>query len=239
MKKYLTILIIIIAFSLFSCYKETLYNGLEKILFVYNNIENDRSNNITVYTINIKGKDLKKIFNVKTTAPPYNSDIITNQETIELIEKNKEKVKFLFTKPLRCFSGNFCAYSNYLDSYDVVAGGEVYKGVYLYDLEKEEEIKIDNKIPDIIPSLFSKDGNLYITSLSFSYDGNYLFFVSINGNLYVYSILSNEVNKLIGSSEEIFGLRKVDRVGNLLYFILGDTESSLYEFNIITGEKNI
>ncbi len=47
------------------------------------------------------------MFDIKVDKPPYISDVETDQETVRLIKTKRERVKFLFEKPLRVFKGKF------------------------------------------------------------------------------------------------------------------------------------
>ena len=225
-QKYIVLILILLLFSSSSCIKpQERENSLShEILFIRHDIKQDGSDNQSIYILNVEDGKINKLFDIKVDKPPYISDVETDQETVRLIKTKRERVKFLFEKPLRVFKGKFCAYSNYIEPGDIVAGGEVYKGIYLYNLENRKKIKIDEDI--------------FVNSLSFSHDLKYLFINSL-GNLYAYSMDDGNIRKVIEKNENFFGMMKMDRVSDEIYLIADYVYPNLYRYRIKEKKKEL
>jgi len=203
---------------------------------------------IKLYSVSVDGKNLKEILtldksefkNTNTYGNYFDSlalkgDIFTDGTTISYIKNNIDKFKYFLTNyPLYAFSNNFCAYSTPISTSDTVSGGACFKGVYLYNMSTGTAIQIDKMLDGKLPnSSFSKDGNLFITSLSFSQDGKFLFVVSYPDD--EISVFSLKQMKFIGTFQpNIQHVWHVDKVENSLYFLAGTDTSNVYQFDIDT-----
>ena len=186
-------------------------------------------NAFEVYTIGINGKNLNKLLTVNKGNLPH-IDVNTDQSTVNYIKNNLDRFKDAFTHPLYVFSKNFYAYSMPIEENDVVSGGGYYKGVFLCNVETNKTVQIDRDLTHQLPSsLFSQDGSLFVSSLSFSHDGKFLFLCSWN----YLSVFSIEQIKFTGIFHiDVGRMRNVDRVLNNLYFAGGTDASVIFKFDI-------
>ena len=236
MKKYLKIVLIIAVSTFIVCfflYKATHSGRINQesntpeILFA----RTVSDNAFEVYTIGINGKNLNKLLTVNKGNLPH-IDVNTDQSTVNYIKNNLDRFKDAFTHPLYVFSKNFYAYSMPIEENDVVSGGGYYKGVFLCNVETNKTMQIDRDLTHQLPSsLFSKDGSLFVSSLSFSHDGKFLFVASYpNDDL---SVFSMEQMKFTGTFHmNVHRIWKVDKVLNSLYFLTGTDSSNIFQFDI-------
>ncbi len=233
-KKYLSVIVIvaiIIFIVCFSLYKvahpgRMLYKSkIPKILFVRDVSDNE----FEVYTIGVNGKNLNKLLTVNKRNL-CGTDVITDQTTVNYIVNNLDRLKDTFTYPLCVFSKNLYAYSTLVGENDDVSGGSFYKGVFLCNTETGKTVQIDRGLIRQLPSsLFSKDGSLFVTSLSFSRDGKFIFLCSLN----YLSVFSTGQMKFTGIFHINVGrMINVIKVRNKLYFLGGIDNNNVFEFDI-------
>jgi len=242
MKKYLSIVLIIAVSTFIVCfflYKAT-HSGrishesnTSEILFT-SDVSDDA---FEVCTIGINGKNLKELLTINKGNLRH-TDVNTDQTTVDYIKNNLDRFKDAFTHQLCVFSKNLYAYSTPIEESDIktsaegkgVSGGGYYKGVFLCNVETNKTVQIDRDLTHRLPSsLFSQDGSLFVSSLSFSHDGKFLFLCSLN----YLSIFSTEQMKFTGIFHiDVGRMRNVDRVLNNLYFAGGTDASNVFEFDI-------
>jgi len=241
MKKYLRIVLIIAVSTFIVCfflYKATHSGRINhesntpEILFT-----RDVSDNaFEVCTIGINGKNLNKLLTVNKGNLTHIA-LNTDQSTVDYIKNNLGRFKDAFTHQLCVFSKNFYAYSIPIEENDVVSvsGEGCSKGVFICNVETAKTLQIDRYLIHQLPSSqFSKDGDLFVNSLSFSHDGKFLFVCSHWFDLAVFSV---EQMKFIGVFHiDVWDMRNVDKVQNNLYFIGGTDSSNIFEFDMEKGE---
>ncbi|PIV55869.1 MAG: hypothetical protein COS15_02750 [Caldiserica bacterium CG02_land_8_20_14_3_00_36_38] len=255
MKKYLSIILIIVvsAFSIcFFLYKvgkpSRQVSTTPEILFV-----RAASNNtiFKVCTIGIDGKNLRELFtvnNLLNSNPIYSAlvqtgwVVTTDQTNVNYIKNNLGKFKDAFAHPLCAFSKDFYAYSTPIEESDIathsgekgIAGNVcgVFKEVYLCNVETGKTVRLDKELVNQLPdNSFSKDGSLFVHSLSFSHDGKFLFLVSLPKN--DLSVFSMEQMKFTGTFHmSVHLIRNVDKVLNNLYLSAGTDSSNIFQFNM-------
>jgi len=211
------------------------------------------NNTLKVYTIGIDGRNLKELlaldrrsFNTTVYGSTFDSvayrkEVITDKTTINNIKNDLDKFKdALLNYPIFTFSKNFYAYSMPIEESDFakstvengVTGGVCFKGVFLRNVETGKTVRIDKDLINQIPnSLFSKDGNLFVSSLSFSHDGKFLFVTSYpNDDL---SVFSMEQMKFTGTFRmNVHHIWEVDKVLNSFYFLAGTDSSNIVQFDM-------
>lgn len=206
---------------------------------------------IKIYTVGIDGKNLKELLTLnknefKTTGVYGNNfdslalkkEVFTNGTTVSYIKNNIDKFKYILLNfPLFAFSNNFCAYSAPIGKNDLVSGGTCFKGVYLYDMATGKTVRIDKNLTGKLPnSSFSKDGSLFVTSLSFSQNGKFLFVSSYPDDRI--SIFSLEQMKFIETFQtNMQHIWNIDEASNSLYFLAGTDTFNVYRFD--TDTKNV
>jgi len=221
----------------------------ERILFV----RPASNKTLKVYTIGIDGRNLKELltldrrsFNTTVYGSTFDSvanrrEVITDKTTINNIENNLDKFKnALLNYPIFTFSKNFCAYSMPIEESDIaksagekgVAGGICFKGVFLTDMKTNKTVRLDRELINQEPhSSFSKDGSLFVSSISFSHNGKFLFVVSYLDN--DLSVFSTEQMKFIGTFHiNVHSVWQVDKVQNNLYFLAGTDTSNVFQFDM-------
>jgi len=206
-----------------------------------------------VYIIGINGENLKELFTVDESilsSKIYSTGrggrvVTTKQEDVNYIKNNSNKLRDFFIRPpLKDFSKNLYAYSMPIEENDIVThSGEkgiagnvcwVFKGVYLHNIETGKTVRIDSDLINQVPSSsFSRDGSLFITSLSFSHDGNFLFITSPPDYLFIFSVEQMKFIKVFNTNDIFaFSIHNVDKVLDNLYILAGTDSSNVFQFDM-------
>ncbi len=207
-----------------------------------------------VCTIGIDGKNLKELFTVDNSvlnSNPIYSTLIqgggvvtTDQTNVNYIKNNLGKFKNAFTHPLHDLSKNFYAYPMPIEESDIATSADgkgisgnvvdVFKGVYLCNVETGKTVRLDKDLVNQMPdSSFSKDGSLFVTCLSFSHDGKFLFVTSIPNYLSIFSMEQMKFIEIFNTNDVFaYYIHNVDKALNSLYILAGTDSSNVYKFDM-------
>jgi WD40 repeat protein len=110
----------------------------------------------------------------------------------------------------------------------------VFKGVYLHNIETGKTVRIDSDLINQVPSSsFSRDGSLFITSLSFSHDGKFLFITSPPDYLLIFSVEQMKFIKVFNTNDIFaFSIHNVDKALDNLYILAGTDSSNVFQFDM-------